>query len=193
MSHFFEMQERRKAQIDMPKVITFALFSTRRHEEIKRIRWDDLDDSRQALLVRDMKNPGQKIGNDVRCHLPDEVWVSLQSMPKVEREIFPYNAKSVSASFTRARPMLGIEVLHFHALRHEGVSRLFDIDWDIPRGASVRGHRDWSSLRRYTHLGRRGGPYAGWKWMEMDGQDQSWLMYSYEDKAASVFLLNMGR
>jgi hypothetical protein len=29
--------------------------------------------------------------------------------------------------------------------------------------------------------------------MEMDGQDQSWLMYSYEDKAASVFLLNMGR
>lgn len=167
MSHFFEMQERRKAQIDMPKVIAFALFSTRRHEEIKRIRWDDLDDSRQALLVRDMKNPGQKIGNDVRCHLPDEVWVILQSMPKVEREIFPYNAKSVSASFTRARPMLGIEVLHFHALRHEGVSRLFDIDWDIPRGASVRGgHRDWSSLRRYTHLGRRGGPYAGWKWMD---------------------------
>jgi hypothetical protein len=27
----------------------------------------------------------------------------------------------------------------------------------------------------------------------MDGQDQRWLMYSYEDEAASVFLLNMGR
>jgi len=55
-----------------------------------------------------MKNPGQKIGNDVWCHLPDEAWAILQSMPKVEREIFPYNAKSVSASFTRACPMLGI-------------------------------------------------------------------------------------
>lgn len=127
-SHFFEMQERRKAQIDMPKMIAFALFSTRQHEEIKRIRWDDLDDSRQALLVRDMKNPGQKIGNDVRCHVPDEAWAILQSMPKVEREIFPYNAKSVSASFTRACQMLCIEDLHFHDLRHEGVSRLFEID-----------------------------------------------------------------
>ncbi len=151
MSHFFEMQERRKAQIDMPKVIAFALFSTRRQEEITRIRWDDLDDSRQAVLVRDMKNPGQKIGNDVWCHLPDEAWAILQSMPKVEREIFPYNAKSVSASFTRACPMLGIQDLHFHDLRHEGVSRLFEMDWDIPRVSSVSGHRDWNSLRRYTH------------------------------------------
>lgn len=65
MAHFFEMQARRKAQINMSKVIAFALFSTRRQEEITRIRWDDLDESRQAVLVRDMKNPGQKIGNDV--------------------------------------------------------------------------------------------------------------------------------
>jgi hypothetical protein len=32
-------------------------------------RWDDLDESRQTVLVRDMKNPWQKIGNDVWCHL----------------------------------------------------------------------------------------------------------------------------
>ncbi|WP_456026141.1 site-specific integrase [Pseudomonas capeferrum] len=166
MSHFFEMQERRKAQIDMPKVIAFALFSTRRQEEITRIRWDDLDDSRQAVLVRDMKNPGQKIGNDVWCHLPDEAWAILQSMPKVEREIFPYNAKSVSASFTRACPMLGIQDLHFHDLRHEGVSRLFEMDWDIPRVSSVSGHRDWNSLRRYTHMRGRGDIYKSWAWLE---------------------------
>lgn len=133
MVHFFEMQTRRKSQIDMPKIIAFAIFSTRRQEEITRIRWDDLDCTRQAVLVRDMKNPGQKIGNDVWCHLPDEAWSILHTMPKVEREIFPYNAKSVSASFTRACPLLGIEDLHFHDLRHEVVSRLFKMDWDIPR------------------------------------------------------------
>lgn len=166
MAHFFEMQERRKAQIDMPKVIAFALFSTRRQEEITRIRWDDLDCPRQAVLVRDMKNPGQKIGNDVWCHLPDEAWAILQSMPKVEREIFPYNAKSVSASFTRACPMLDIEDLHFHDLRHEGVSRLFEMDWDIPRVSSVSGHRDWNSLRRYTHLRGRGDAYKRWRWLQ---------------------------
>ena len=134
MKHFFEMQERRPGSIHMPKLITFAIFSTRRQEEITRIRWEDLDCTRQAVLVRDMKNPGQKIGNDVWCHLPDEAWAILQSMPKGKREIFPYNAKSVSASFTRACPLLGIEDLHFHDLRHEGVSRLFEMDWDIPRG-----------------------------------------------------------
>jgi hypothetical protein len=60
-------------------------------------------------------------------------------MLMVENEIFPYNAKSVSASFTRACPMLGIKYLHFHGLRHEEVSRLFETDWDIPRVASVSG------------------------------------------------------
>lgn len=160
MAHFFEMQTRRKAQIDMPKMIAFAIFSTRRQEEITRIRWEDLDETRQAVLVRDMKNPGQKIGNNVWCHLPDEAWAILHSMPKVEREVFPYNSKSVSASFTRACLFLEIEDLHFHDLRHDGVSRLFEMDWDIPRVSSVSGHRDWNSLRRYTHLRGRGDPYA---------------------------------
>ncbi|WP_339486837.1 site-specific integrase [Pseudomonas sp. RL_5y_Pfl2_70] len=166
MTHFFEMQVRRPESIKMPKMIAFALFSTRRQEEITRIRWDDLDESRQAVLVRDMKNPGQKIGNDVWCHLPDEAWAILQSMPRAEREIFPYNSRSVSASFTRACPLLGIEDLHFHDLRHEGVSRLFEMDWDIPRVSSVSGHRDWNSLRRYTHLRGRGDVYKGWAWLE---------------------------
>lgn len=102
-----------------------------------------------------MKNPGQKIGNDVWCHLPNEAWAILHSMPKSEREIFPYNARSVSASFTHACPLLEIGDLHFHDLRHEGVSRLFEMDWDIPRVSSVSGDRDWNSLRRYTFKGAR--------------------------------------
>lgn len=79
MGHYVEMQTRRKAQIDMPKIIAFAIFSTCRQEEITRIRWDDLDELRQAVLVRDMKNPGQKIGNDVWCHLPDEAWAIMKT------------------------------------------------------------------------------------------------------------------
>jgi integrase len=166
MSHYTEMQERRKAQIDMPKVIAFAIFSTRRQEEITRIRWDDLDSERQAVLVRDMKNPGQKIGNNVWCHLPDEAWAVLQMMPREAPEIFPYNCRSISASFTRACHFLLIEDLHFHDLRHDGVSRLFEMDWDIPRVSSVSGHRDWNSLRRYTHLKTRGDRYANRSWIK---------------------------
>ncbi|QVM98368.1 tyrosine-type recombinase/integrase [Pseudomonas sp. B21-012] len=166
LEHFFEMQKRRPSSINMPKVLAFALFSTRRQEEITRIRWADLDEERQAVKVRDMKNPGQKIGNDVWCHLPDEAWAIVHSMPRECDEIFPYNSDSISAAWTRACQFLEIEDLHFHDLRHEGVSRLFEMDWDIPRVASVSGHRDWNSLRRYTHLRGRGDNYRDWKWLE---------------------------
>lgn len=165
LKHFFEMQKRRPSSINMPKVLAFALFSTRRQEEITRIRWADLDEERQAVKVRDMKNPGQKIGNDVWCHLPDEAWAIVHSMPRECDEIFPYNSDSISAAWTRACQFLEIEDLHFHDLRHEGVSRLFEMDWDIPRVASVSGHRDWNSLRRYTHLRGRGDCYEGWTWL----------------------------
>ncbi|MBS7440647.1 site-specific integrase [Pseudomonas syringae] len=165
LKHFFDMQTRKPASINMPKVLGFAIFSTRRQEEITRIRWDDLDEKRQAVLVRDMKNPGQKIGNNVWCHLPDEAWAIIQSMPKGRAEIFPYNSDSISASFTRACKFLELKDLHFHDMRHDGISRLFEMDWDIPRVASVSGHRDWNSLRRYTHLRGRGDPYKHWKWL----------------------------
>ncbi|WP_244133623.1 tyrosine-type recombinase/integrase [Burkholderia gladioli] len=51
--------------------------------------------------------------------------------------------------------------MHFHDLRHEGASRLFEMGLNIPHVAAVTGHRSWSSLKRYTHLrhvgDRRGG------------------------------------
>ncbi|KPN91725.1 tyrosine-type recombinase/integrase [Pseudomonas nunensis] len=166
LTHFEGIQKRRPTSINMLKMTGFALFSTRRQEEITRIQWTDLDEVGQRILVRDMKNPGQKIGNDVWCHLPPEAWAILQTMPKVLPEIFPYSAESVSTSWTRACQILDIENLHFHDLRHDGVSRLFEMDWDIPRVASVSGHRDWNSMRRYTHLRGRGDAYENWKWFE---------------------------
>tara|TARA_B100001059_G_C17823953_1_gene580150 strand:- start:2016 stop:3146 length:1131 start_codon:yes stop_codon:yes gene_type:complete len=166
MKHYAEIQQRRPSSNPMQKIIAFAIYSTRRQDEIMRIRWDDLDEDGQRVLVRDMKNPGQKIGNDVWCYLPDEAWAIVQSMPRNCPEIFPFNTSSVSASFTRACQFLDIEGLRFHDLRHDGVSRLFEMDWDIPRVASVSGHRDWNSLRRYTHMRGRGDRYVNWPWLE---------------------------
>ncbi|MNH81157.1 hypothetical protein D3C81_1054420 [compost metagenome] len=96
LTHFSEIQARRPTSINMLKMTAFALFSTRRQEEITRIQWADLDEQGQRVLVRDMKNPGQKIGNDVWCHLPPEAWAILQTMPKSLPEIFPYSAEPKS-------------------------------------------------------------------------------------------------
>ena len=167
LEYFFETLKRRPSSAHMPKLIAFAIYSTRRQDEITRILWKDFDADGQRVLVRDMKNPGQKIGNDVWCHLPPEAVRIIESMPKVADEIFPYNGKSAGSAWTKACKFLEIEDLHFHDLRHDGVSRLFEMDWDIPRVASVSGHRDWNSLRRYTHLRGRGDRYADWKWLEM--------------------------
>lgn len=166
VERFSAVLRARPLSIHMPKVMLFALFSTRRQEEIVRIRWSDLDEANQRVMVRDMKNPGDKWGNDVWCYLPDEAWAIVQSMPKTYDEIFPYSTDAIQGAWARAVQALQIEDLHFHDLRHGGVSRLFEMGWDIPRVASVSGHRDWNSLRRYTHLLGRGDPYAGWELIE---------------------------
>ncbi|MNE46608.1 Phage integrase family protein [compost metagenome] len=170
LEYFTGILQRRPSSINMLKVTGFALYSTRRQDEICRILWADVDEVGQRVMVRDMKNPGQKIGNDVWCCIPDEAWRILQSMPKSHAEIFPFNSATISSNWAKACKFLEIDDLHFHDLRHEGVSRLFEMDWDIPRVASVSGHRDWNSMRRYTHLRGRGDVYAKWKWLSVMGE-----------------------
>jgi integrase len=167
MEHFGDRQRRRPSSNPMQKIIAFAIFSTRRLEEITRIRWEDLDVEGSRAMIRDMKNPGEKIGNNVWCDLPAEAVRIAQSMPKKADEIFPYGTDAIGASFTRACQLLGIEDLHFHDLRHDGVSRLFETGLNIPRVAAVSGHRAWTSLKRYTHLRQIGDKYKGWKWMPL--------------------------
>jgi integrase len=165
MEHFGARSKRRPACVPMQKIIAFAIFSTRRQEEITRIAWIDLDTEGSRVLIRDMKNPGEKIGNDVWCDLPSQALQIVLSMPKTSDEIFPYSTDAIGAAFTRAGQFLEIDDLHFHDLRHDGVSRLFEMGRNIPRVASVSGHRSWTSLKRYTHLRQIGDKYAGWKWL----------------------------
>jgi integrase len=168
IAYFLDSFNGHPDSIPMASVIVFALFSTRRQEEIASIRWPDLErEPRQRVLVRSMKHPGQKIGNDVWCDLPAEAMRVILSMPRVDQRIFPYNHRSISSRFTRACRVLGIADLHFHDLRHEGVSRLFELNEIIPHVAAVSGHRDWKSLQRYTQLQQRGDKWAGWKGLDL--------------------------
>lgn len=66
--------------------------------------------------------------------------------------VFPYNGKSLGTAFRRACRDLKIEDLHFHDLRHEATSRLFEAGFDIPEVSLVTGHKDWKMLRRYLNL-----------------------------------------
>jgi integrase len=148
----------------MTKLILFSIFSTRRQEETCRILAEDMNEEHSQVIVRDMKNPGEKIGNDVPTTLTPEALQLIKARGVTKGRIWPFNAESVSSSFTRACKFLGIEDLHFHDLRHEGVSRLFEMGWTIPQAAMVSGHRSWKGLQRYTHIKHTGDKYAGWQW-----------------------------
>ena len=49
-----------RATIPVVEITLFALFSSRRQEEICRIQWSDLDQENKRVLVRDMKHPREK-------------------------------------------------------------------------------------------------------------------------------------
>ncbi|UYQ71260.1 site-specific integrase [Pelagibacterium flavum] len=150
----------------MTHIVAFALFSTRRQEEITRIKWADLDETKSRILVRDMKHPGDKMGNDTWVNLPPEAMAIIKAMPRVQERIFPHGTDAISAAFTRTCQDLEIDDLRFHDLRHEGASRLFEMGWQIPNVAAVTGHRTWASLQRYTHLDQAGDKYENWPWFE---------------------------
>lgn len=165
---FFEERHRRGRSMPMHKIATFALFSTRRQAEITRIAWPDLEVENSRVLVRDMKHPGEKMGNDTWCELPPEALKIAMAMPRSNEDerIFPFNSDSVSAAWTRACQFLEIGDLRFHDLRHEGVSRLFEMGATIPQAASVSGHRSWQSLQRYSHIRASGDRFANWPWLD---------------------------
>lgn len=161
LERLFEFFDRNDRQlIPMSRVIRFAIATAMRQEEIFRVSWPDLDTRTRMLLIRDRKDPRQKKGNDQRIPLLDVSGYDAMALIGEQRtarsnadpRIFPYNHRSAGTAFTRACACLGIEDLHFHDLRHEGASRLFEAGFRIEHVALVTGHKDWKMLQRYTHL-----------------------------------------
>lgn len=132
--------------------VLFAIPTALRRGEITRVRWVDVDASKKLLLVRDRKDPRQKVGNDQWIPLLNGAWELLQSQPKEDDRIFPLHPQTISKYFKEACDALGVPDLHFHDLRHDGISKLFEQGFDIPRVAIVSGHKSWNNLKRYANL-----------------------------------------
>ena len=168
MGHFWKIRERTPESCAMPAMIAFTVFAIRRAGEICRITWDDLDEDACRVMVRDLKHPHEKKGNDQWCDLTPEAMRIVKAQPKIpgEQRIFPFVTNTVSSSFSNGMRVLGIEDFHLNDLRHEGASRLSEMGWTIQRVAAVTGHRSWTTLKRYTHVRQVGDKFAGWKWLD---------------------------
>lgn len=141
-----------RQKIPMHDIIDFAVASAWRLGEICRVTWSDLDTKHRTIIIRDRKDPREKIGNDQKVPLLGKAWTIIKRQSKDDDRIFPYSERSVSTAFTRACQKLKIEDLHLHDLRHEGTSRLFEDGYVIQEVALCTGHKDWKMLARYTQL-----------------------------------------
>lgn len=140
----------------MGDVVLFAIATAMRRAEICRIRWADLDAGRRLVLVRDRKHPRRTAGNHQWVPLTDragiDAWTIAERQPRDGERIFPLSTEFISDSFAAACRAAGVADLHFHDLRHEATSRLFEAGMTIEQVAIVTGHSDWRNLRRYTNL-----------------------------------------
>ncbi len=143
----------------MATIVKFAIASAMRLDEIVRIQWQHLDERSRTILVADRKDPRKKDGNDQRVPLLDATGFDALALLNDQRartsgkgRCFPYNGRSVGTAFRRTCQRAGIIDLHFHDLRHEATSRLFEAGLSIEQVPLVTGHKDWKMLKRYTQL-----------------------------------------
>lgn len=137
----------------LAEVIVFAIATAMRRGEIVKIRWLDVDEQRRMVRVRDRKDPRRKKGNDMDIPLFPRAWDVLEKRRgPPDALLFPYHETTVTKAFTQLCRQLSIPDLHFHDLRHEGTSQLFEQGFAIQQVALVTGHKDWRNLRRYTNL-----------------------------------------
>jgi integrase len=137
--------------------ITIARDNTMRLGEIHNQRWKDVNFDEQTLTIRDRKDPNQKEGNDETIPMIGHTYEVLRGLWAVSTRkgrVFSMvkNAGSVSDKFAAVTQAAGIDDLHFHDLRHEAISRLFERGLQIQEVALVSGHKSWDSLKRYTQL-----------------------------------------
>lgn len=163
MKYFLDGWERRPSSIPMHRVVAYAIFSTRRLAEICRQTWEDL--GIETTMVRAMKHPGSPNGKDTETLITPQAFAIANAMPRINDRVFPFNPDSISTAFTRACAELGIEDLHFHDLRHDGISWMSERNIGLAIVKAHSGHRTLASLDRYNNIKRVGDKYADWKWL----------------------------
>ena len=141
------------------QVIQFALATGMRRGEVLSLIWSNLDlENRVALL------PITKNGEARRVPLSSMAMeVLAERLKAAERtpewlldasceRVFPVSANAIRLAWGRIREAAGIKSLRFHDLRHEAISRFFELGLSVPEVALISGHKDARMLFRYTHL-----------------------------------------
>lgn len=136
---------------DLYSIVVIALETAMRQGEILKLQWEHLNLKTRIAHLPETKN-GTKRDVPLSTRARDAlIRLGVKSKGKVFGDL--YTADGLKSSWRFALKKLGIEDLHFHDLRHEAISRLFELGTlDMMEVAAISGHKSLSMLKRYTHL-----------------------------------------
>lgn len=130
-------------------IIVIALETAMRQGEILKLQWENINLKSRVAHLPDTKNGTRR---DVPLSLKARdalIRLGVQS----KGPVFSYKSQGIKSTWRVMLQRLGIEDLHFHDLRHEAISRLFELGTlDMMEVAAISGHKSLSMLKRYTHL-----------------------------------------
>ena len=137
---------------EMGQVVRFALETAMRRGELAGMTWDMVD-----LKKRTVTLPETKTKNGQKRIVPlSSVAVTILkerlNTRRIDGKVWNIGLDTISQDFARACHKANISDLHFHDLRHEATSRLFEKGFDTMEVRTITGHKTLQMLARYTHL-----------------------------------------
>jgi integrase len=124
IARFAEVKVPKRNDIDVMPIMTFAIWSTRRREEILKLRWDDFDEKTGWCKVRNAYNSGKDLPFRI-VGKALEVVLKQKEKTGTGEFIFSFNPGSMGSKFSRIKNELNINII-FDDLREEGIRRLLE-------------------------------------------------------------------
>ncbi|MBU3595088.1 site-specific integrase [Polynucleobacter sp. 86C-FISCH] len=131
-------------------IVVIALETAMRQGEILGLHWENINLRSRIAHLPETKN-GSKRDVPLSIKARDAL---IRLGPKPKGKVFTYTSNGLKSTWRFMIQKLKIvDPPHFHDLRHEAVSRLFELGtFDIMEVAAISGHKSLSMLKRYTHL-----------------------------------------
>lgn len=134
---------------ELYSIIVLALETAMRQGEILGLRWEHINLKSRVAHLPQTKN-GSKRDIPLSFKARDAL---LRLGVRPSGPVFGYTKNGLKSTWRFLTQKLGIEDLHFHDLRHEACSRLFELGTlDVMEVSAISGHKSLAMLKRYTHL-----------------------------------------
>lgn len=127
--------------------VRLALATGLRRGELLSLEWRHINLASRLAYI-----PTTKTGHARSVPLAESAARMLQIRDPKTGKVFAITPNALRKSWTRILQRAGIVDLRFHDLRHEAITRFFELGLSLPEVAMISGHRDPRMLLRYTHL-----------------------------------------